>query len=46
MRQQDHDAFVSMYQDIECENPFGEVAFEWEDWEDWEDEQNPRYWWV
>jgi hypothetical protein len=46
MRQQDHEAFVSMHQDIECENPFDEVVFDWEDWEDWEDEQSPRYWWV
>ena len=43
MRQQDHEAFVSMYQDIECENPFDEVMFEWEDWED---ETNPEYWGV
>ena len=43
MRQEDHEAFVSMYQDVECENPFDEQPA-W-DWEDWEDEQNPRYWW-
>tara|TARA_B100000900_G_scaffold305731_1_gene264354 strand:+ start:272 stop:403 length:132 start_codon:yes stop_codon:yes gene_type:complete len=43
MRDSDHNAFVSMYADTECENPFDEVMSEWEDWED---EEHPRYWWV
>ena len=46
MTDHDHNAFLVMYADTECENPFDEVMFDWEDWEDWEDEQNPRYWWV
>ena len=46
MADHDHNAFLAMYADTECENPFDEVMFDWEDWEDWEDEQNPRYWWV
>lgn len=43
MSDYDHNAFVSMYEDMECENPYDEVMFEWEDWED---EENPRHWWV
>ena len=46
MADHDHNAFLVMYADTECENPFDKVMFDWEDWEDWEDEQNPRYWWV
>jgi hypothetical protein len=43
MSDYDHNAFVSMYEDMECENPYDEVMFEWEDWED---EESPRHWWV
>jgi len=46
MADHDHEAFISMHEGMECENPYDEVMLEWEDWEDWEDEQNPRYWWV
>ena len=39
----DHNAFVSTYDGGECENPFDEVMFEWDDWED---EEHPEYWGV
>ena len=43
MTDNDHNAFISMHSDLECENPFGEPS---PIWEDWEDEENPRHWWV
>ena len=43
MTDNDHNAFLSMHGETDCENPFDEVMFEWEDWED---EEHPRYWWV
>ena len=43
MSDYDHDAFVSMHEDIECENPYDEP---WFNWADWEDEENPEHWWV
>jgi hypothetical protein len=43
MTDNDHNAFISMHEDMECENPYDEVMFEWDDWED---EEHPRYWWV
>jgi hypothetical protein len=43
MTDNDHNAFVSMPEGLECENPFDEVIFEWDDWED---EEHPEYWGV
>ena len=43
MSDYDHNAFVSMHEDMECENPYDEVMFEWEDWED---EEHARNWRV
>jgi hypothetical protein len=38
MTDNDHNAFVSMHSDIECENPFDEgLAWDWDEW-DWDDD--------
>mgnify|MGYP003655470850 FL=1 len=42
MTDNDHNAFVSTYDGGECENPFDEVMFEWDDWEDEEGSD----WWL
>ena len=47
MTDNDHNAFLAMYEHMECENPCDqEMAWNWDDWEDWEDETNPEYWGV
>jgi hypothetical protein len=47
MTDNDHNAFLSMHESLDCENPFDEcMQWDWDEWEDWEDEQNPRHWWV
>lgn len=50
MTDNDHEAFISMHEEIECENPFDEeIAWSWDEeylWEDWEDECEPSHWWV
>ena len=43
MTDNDHNAFVSMHEGIECENPYDEPCL---GWADWEDEENPENWWV
>lgn len=43
MTDNDHNAFVSMYKELDCENPFDqEFARVWEDWEDEDDND----WWL
>jgi len=50
MTDNDHNAFLSMHNDTDCENPFEEnFSWDpdgWEDWNDWQEETNSRYWWV
>lgn len=37
MTDHDHEAFISMHEHLECENPFGEgLAWEWDDEDDYD----------
>jgi hypothetical protein len=37
MTDNDHNAFVTMYADTECENPFyDDIAWEWDDEDDYD----------